>query len=141
MLQVRSSVVSIHSRSRSPLSCSEAKQLNLTYVNLVIGAATFDLNGLPKEYFVTSKSVNGNWTQASFQALGLQSLLASSLQLEGFCHAIIHGEDRQVLVVRQPSNYLAVLLQADAVVSSDFIRWAQNFELALLKSESRFTQV
>ncbi|MBF2025976.1 MAG: hypothetical protein IGS48_04305, partial [Oscillatoriales cyanobacterium C42_A2020_001] len=63
----------------------------MSYMNDVIGAAIFDLNGLPKEYFTTSDNSNMGWVQTIFQALGLRSLLISSLQLEGFHYATIQG--------------------------------------------------
>jgi hypothetical protein len=44
----------------------------VSYVDFVIGAATFDLSGLPKEYFVTVEGNDISWIQTIFQGLGLQ---------------------------------------------------------------------
>jgi hypothetical protein len=78
------------------------------YSNSIVGAAIFDLNGLPKEYFTTGEGSNMSWVQTIFQALGLRSLLMSSLQLEGFHHAVIQGSDCCAVVVKQPARYMAV---------------------------------
>ena len=70
-----------------------------------LGAATFDLSGLPKEYYTLvdgSKSII--WVQPIFQALGLKSLLAASLPVEGFTHAVIHGNDYTAIVIKQHGN-------------------------------------
>jgi len=119
------------------------KDLPVSYSDSIIGAATFDLSGLPKEYYTTHESNDVSWVQTIFQALGLQSLLASSLQLEGFRHAVIHSSEYQAVVVRQKSCYTALLIrQADIVtISEGFIHWLQEFEPSLLKTNNRFSAV
>jgi hypothetical protein len=115
------------------------RDLNVTYSNHVIGAAIFDLNGLPKEYFITSESSDVSWVQTIFQALGLQSLLMSSLQLEGFRYVVVQGRECRAIVIKQKSYYTAILLrQANEVVSETLVKWAQEFEPASLQSDSRF---
>lgn len=120
-----------------------AKDSQVSYSDSIIGAAIFDLSGLPKEYFSTAESSDISWVQTIFQALGLQSLLISSLQLEGFRHAIVHGSDYRAIVVRQKNRYTALLIrQADqAIVSSDFIRWSLDFEPRTLRTHPRFSAV
>jgi predicted regulator of Ras-like GTPase activity (Roadblock/LC7/MglB family) len=141
MLQASSKVVSINSRlGISPSTCPRIGPFNVSYLDSVIGVAIFDLNGLPKEYFITSKSSDGNWIQASFQAIGLQSLLMSSLRLEGFRHTVIHGKEHRTIVIKQKTRYLAVLLPVAEAVSPEFLRWAQEFEPTSLKADPRFTQ-
>ncbi|WP_416674219.1 hypothetical protein [Egbenema bharatensis] len=111
----------------------------MTYSNHIIGAAIFDLNGLPKEYFTTNESSDVNWVQTIFQALGLQSLLLSSLQLEGFRYVVVHGRECRAIVIKQKSCYTAILFrQVSEVASEMFVKWAQEFEPASLRSDSRF---
>lgn len=111
----------------------------VSYADYIIGAAIFDLNGLPKEYYTTSESSNMSWVQTIFQALGLRSLLMSSLQLEGFRHSIIHGSEYCAVVVKQKAHYTALLVQQrDDLISDGFIQWVHSFELSDLKQNPRF---
>jgi hypothetical protein len=120
-----------------------AKELSVSYSDSIIGAAIFDLSGLPKEYFTTTDSSDIVWVQTIFQALGLQSLLTSSLRLEGFRHAIVHGKEYRAIVVRQKARYTALLLQhTDAdLTSEEFIQWAIEFDPAGLRAHPRFNVV
>jgi hypothetical protein len=110
------------------------------YSNSIVGAAIFDLNGLPKEYFTTSEGSNMSWVQTIFQALGLRSLLMSSLQLEGFHHAVIQGPDCCAVVVKQPARYMALLIQQaePEMMTEAFVHWVQRFEPSILKTHPRF---
>ncbi|NJN86939.1 MAG: hypothetical protein HC881_12395 [Leptolyngbyaceae cyanobacterium SL_7_1] len=109
----------------------------------VLGAAIFDLNGLPKEYFTTAESFDIGWIQTIFQALGLQSLLLSSLQLEGFSHAVVGGSTYQAIVVRQKQRYTALLLQKDngTHLDPDFVKWVQDIKPEMLKNDQRFQSI
>jgi hypothetical protein len=120
-----------------------AKESSVSYSDSVIGAAIFDLSGLPKEYFTTSDSSDVVWVQTIFQALGLQSLLTSSLRLEGFRHAIVHGKDHRAIVVRQKNRYTALLLQRSEadITSEGFLKWAIEFDPSALRSNPRFSVV
>lgn len=110
------------------------------YSNSIVGAAIFDLNGLPKEYFTTGEGSNMSWVQTIFQALGLRSLLMSSLQLEGFHHAVIQGPDCCAVVVKQPARYMALLVQQTepGMMTEAFVQWVQRFEPSVLKTHPRF---
>jgi hypothetical protein len=111
----------------------------MLYSDCVMGAAIFDLNGLPKEYFTTSESTNMIWVQTIFQALGLRSLLVSSLQLEGFHHATIWGVEYCAIIVKQKTHYTALLVQKEEeAIPEAFIQWVQNFQLSELKQSPRF---
>ncbi|MDX2099332.1 MAG: hypothetical protein SFW36_16260 [Leptolyngbyaceae cyanobacterium bins.59] len=81
------------------------------YSDYVIGLATFDLNGLPKQHFVTSSDNDGAWIQVIFQTLCLKSLLACSLKLEGLTHITIQGSQNDILIVKQELRYVGLLLQ------------------------------
>jgi len=112
----------------------------MDYMNDVLGVAIFDLNGLPKDYYMTNESNTVNWVQAIFQALGLRSLLMSSLQLEGFHHAVINGSDYTTVIVKQPAHYIAVLIRRTdhADITPAFIQWVQDFEPSCLRTDTRF---
>lgn len=126
-----------------PTIHASLRDLNVSYADSIIGAAIFDLSGLPKEYFITPQSNDMGWVQSVFQAIGLQSLIASSLQLEGFRHATIRGNEYRALVVRQKSRYVALLVSLDhpAPLAEDFIHWSLEFEPATLRSHPRFSAV
>lgn len=114
----------------------------MPYSDSVIGAAIFDLSGLPKEYFTLTNSTDVSWVQTIFQALGLQSLLVSSLRLEGFRHVIAYGKEYRAIVVKQKFRYTALLVrQTNEDLPEAFIRWAQDFDPSALKSDSRFSAV
>lgn len=124
----------------SPSPTSLWKEPGVIHLENVIGAAIFDLSGLPKEYFTTPESADVSWVQTIFQALGLQTLLLSSLQLEGFRHVIVHGEAYQAIVIRQKNCYVAILTRNTSFArSSAFLKWAYDFEPSVLKADSRFT--
>lgn len=110
----------------------------MPYINDVVGAAIFDLNGLPKEYFTTSENDSMGWLQTIFQALGLRSLLMSSLQLETFHHAVIEGSGYYAIIVKQRTAYSALLLKQTSDISPDLIQWAQIFEPEALRTNPRF---
>jgi hypothetical protein len=105
-----------------------------------LGAATFDLSGLPKEYYTLvdgSKSII--WVQPIFQALGLKSLLAASLPVENFTHAVIHGKDYTAVVIKQQGNYLALLIDPNSeIINNKFLFWAQSFDATSLKNNPKF---
>ena len=110
----------------------------MSYSKSVLGAAIFDLNGLPKEYFATPEDDNMSWVQTIFQALGLRSLLMSSLQLEGFHHATILGIDYSAVVFKQKTYYIALLMQPHTMIDAAFMGWVQTFEPDALKTDPRF---
>ena len=74
----------------------------------ILGVAIFDVNGLPREYFVTAEEPSTSWVQIVFQALGLRSLLSSSLELEGFYQITIGLKDTTAIVVRRRQDYIAL---------------------------------
>lgn len=116
-----------------------AKPSVVSYSDSVIGAAIFDLSGLPQEYFTINESNDVSWVQTIFQALGLQSLLMSSLRLEGFRHVVVHGKKYCAIVIKQKSCYTAILVrESEQEMSESFIKWAYDFEPAVLKSDPRF---
>lgn len=109
----------------------------------IIGVAIFDFSGLPREYFITADNDSTSWVQLVFQALGLKSLLMSSLKLEGFSHICIELEQQTAIVVRTKNEYVALLLRrsltfATAQEGDRFSQWVRQFERRLLRENSRF---
>lgn len=113
-----------------------------TYEELVLGAALFDHSGLPREYFTTADNRDIGWVQTLFQALGLQSLLMSSLRLEGFDYAIAQGKGYFALVVRQRNYYLALLISQSNLLGDvpALVNWAHTLDLSFLRANPRFTK-
>ena len=121
----------------SPLSSQEG------ILNSILGVAIFDLNSLPKEYYITDENDNTNWVQLVFQALGLKSLLMSSLKLDGFLHISIGFSQQTAIVVRAKNDYIALLMREpilfkDVEQADKFSLWVRNFEQKLLRQNSRF---
>ncbi len=105
----------------------------------ILGAAIFDLSGLPKEYFTTVDENSMNWVQTIFQALGLRSLLTAFLQLEGFHYAAVQGEGHCAIVVKQKNLYVALLLRQDnEEISEQLVKWVQTFQPEVLRNHPRF---
>jgi hypothetical protein len=109
----------------------------------IIGVAIFDFSGLPREYFITADNTSTNWVQIVFQALGLKSLLMSSLKLEGFSHICITLDQQTAIVVRTKDEYVALLLRtpitfATAQEGDRFSHWVRQFERRLLREHDRF---
>jgi hypothetical protein len=118
---------------------SSSADVPMSYLDQIVGAALFDLNGLPKEYFTTTENSNMSWVQTIFQALGLRSLLVSSLQLEGFDHATIYGSEFCAVVVKQSAHYIALLIRCRAdQIDEALIQWAQDLQISELAQNPRF---
>ncbi|MEB3359802.1 MAG: hypothetical protein VKK04_23960 [Synechococcales bacterium] len=122
---------------------SPSERQETLFLEMIIGAAVFDLNGLPKEYFTTIDNTDVSWVQTIFQALGLRSLLMSSLQVDGFHYATIHGLRHRAIVVKQRTRYIALLVNKvhfDDLADS-IIDWMQEFDASRLKTDPRFCLV
>lgn len=112
-------------------------------INEIVGVAIFDLNGLPREYFVTAENENTHWVQIVFQALGLKSLLMSSMKLDNFHHICIGLNQQTAVVVRTKNAYVALLLRGKrnlntALASEQFSQWVRQFEQDQLRQHPRF---
>lgn len=112
----------------------------MSYFDRVLGAAIFDLSGLPKDYYISVESADISWVQTIFQSLGLQGLLTASFQVDGFRHAVIQGAQCHAVIVRQSNCYVAILMrQNDALTSEDLAQWASSFDPTTLGSDPRFS--
>lgn len=108
-----------------------------------MGVAIFDFSGLPQQYFVTADNESTSWVQLVFQALGLKSLLMSSLKLDSFSYICIELGHQTAIVVRTKEEYVALLLRqpltfATAQESDRFSQWVRQFERRLLRDHDRF---
>jgi hypothetical protein len=129
-------IISCESRALRTMTALEETKFEAN----TLGAATFDLSGLPKEYYTLvdgSKSII--WVQPIFQALGLKSLLAASLPVENFTYAVVRGKEYTAVVVKQQGNYFALLLDSqNEIINEQFLNWALCFDATSLKSNPRF---
>lgn len=147
---VSTTCISTHSSkvSQSPMTTDSqpnpSESPNLAkqdlYLTSVVGAAVFDLSGLPREYLVTDEVDNVSWVQTVFQALGLRSLLMSSLQLDGFHYASTCADGYRAIVVKQKDQYIALLLKPknSHTVTQDLVNWARTFNPDELKLYPQF---
>ncbi len=109
----------------------------------ILGVAVFDINGLPREYFVTDENRSTSWVQIVFQALGLRSLLAASLELEGFQHIAVNLTSTTAVVVRRRHDYVGLLVSGKpSLVSgpqaSPLMQWIEQLNLQDLYDHPRF---
>jgi hypothetical protein len=119
----------------------ETDRPNQVYQSDILSAATFDLSGLPRDYFIRITGTHTiAWVQTIFQVLGVRSLLSSSLKLEGFSHAILKGSEYMALVVKQPNGYLAILyeLNYSELANPSLTDWAKQLNPNQLKKDKRF---
>jgi hypothetical protein len=112
-------------------------------LKMIFGVAIFDLSGLPREYFITPDNDSTTWVQIVFQALGLKSLLMSSLKLDGCFHISIGFGQQTALVVRTKDSYVALLMQdkmnfASVEQADRFSQWVRQFEQKMLRQNPRF---
>lgn len=119
-----------------------------SYDRWIVGAAVFDWNGLPIQYFVPSEAVALPWEEAVFEALGLQALLLKFLKLEGFSSARvisnpIDGVSYSAVVMRRREHYLALLIDDRdlCLENPEFRSWLDRFEVIQLQSHPRFQTV
>ncbi|HAN46334.1 MAG TPA: hypothetical protein DCQ32_07250 [Cyanobacteria bacterium UBA8156] len=112
------------------------------YEAILLGAAAFDLSGLPKEYLTTTRSVQSiTWVQSVFQSLGMRSLLGSSLRLEPFQYCVLHGRSCSALVLRQAQGYVSFLLPRSQLVDPSLLQWARTVRFGDLKRNPAFQTI
>jgi hypothetical protein len=116
------------------------------YENCLIGAASFDLSGLPKEYFILNDSTLGiSWLQPVFQVIGLRSLLSASLGVENFRYSVMQGSEFAILIMRKQNDYLALLLEGD-IASLDappdqLLDWANHIDIKFFRQNPLYRAV
>lgn len=115
-------------------------------LNDILGAAVFDLNGLPREYYTTEDNQGTEWVQTVFQALSLKALITASLRIEGFQGITIRTENYDAIVVQLNSGYTALLFKKAKIFVEDiadpaFDEWVRNFEASILRNSNHFQTV
>ncbi len=126
---------------KSELSSSAEIPLNITDI---LGVALFDLNGLPRDYFVTAENPTTSWVQVVFQALGLQSLLSASLAVEGFQQITIQLEATTAMVIRRKEDYIAVQFKDKVVLrhqadEEQLMQLIESLDLEQLRQHPHFS--
>jgi hypothetical protein len=113
---------------------SEFEENPPSFLNLVMGIATFDLNNFPIRYYAIDETIQVDWIQAAFQALCLQAFLSSSLTVGGFKYVIIRGKDPgmdpDILIIRQSKRYVGLLVRSPrpSALTNLILDWAQTFD-------------
>jgi hypothetical protein len=122
-------------------------QLSPPFDAHLLGVATFDLSGLPKEYFTLAHSQLGmTWVKPIFQVIGMRSLLSASLALENFRYSVMQGKDYGALIVRMPNDYLAVLLKGDInsfdpQLSAELLDWVKHLDMKQFRQNPLYQAV
>lgn len=130
--------------SPSPVASSGAA--SGTYdcdVDAILGVAVFDINGLPKEYFITPENRDTAWVQLVFQSLGLQALITNTLQVSRFNHTVVQTRDGDAIVIQRDRQYIAFLVkrcrpQKQVTVTETWLQWACEFEANTLRQHTHF---
>jgi hypothetical protein len=126
-------------KSFSHLDPTSSETIADIYLEQVIGAAVFDLNGLPKQFFITPENPSLIWTQTILQILGLKSLLNPLMPAETFHYVTFSGHQYRALVVNRRSLYLALAIKHhEDEISHEFIRWAWQVQLETFQKNPRF---
>ncbi len=112
----------------------------VSYSDRILGAAIFDENGLPKEYYISVEDSDISWVQTIFQALGIQVMLNAAFQLQGFSHAVVQGTYFYAIIVWRQNRYVALLIrQTEPLISEEVIEWATQFDPTQLAADPRFS--
>lgn len=78
----------------------------------IVAVATFDGNGLPREYQLMDEKSDLVWVQAAFQTLSLQMLLRECWGLSGFSRAMVRGPEIRIAIVKQKSGFKAIIFRS-----------------------------
>ena len=132
-----------HSPRPSDASSPSSILNELSVLRQVNGVAVFGLDGLSEEYFSTDENSDTGWIQIISHTLGMQSLLSSALQVDGFRHAIIHGSSDSAIVIKQFSRYLAFFVSGETLddLADKIVSGMRNFDPGMLYADPRFSVV
>ncbi|MEO1591828.1 MAG: hypothetical protein AAFU71_11120 [Cyanobacteria bacterium J06632_22] len=112
-------------------------------VNVIMGIAVFNLDGLPQEYFITPDNRDTAWVQMVFQSLGLQALTAEALGAQSLKYTIVQTRDGDAVIIRTVERFLALFVkrsrpQMIPSVEPEWIDWVCQFEAKALRSHPHF---
>lgn len=115
-------------------------------IEQILGVAVFDAMGLPCDYFITSQHQDTEWVQLVFQSLGLQQLVASTMDLAALKHGMIRTKVGNIIIVCGQNRYIAMLVkrslpQERPQIDDDLVNWICNFEATVLRNDSTFRSV
>ena len=77
----------------------------------MVAVATFDSQGLPKEYQLMDENSDLVWLQAAFQTLSLQLLLREYLGLPEFSRAVVRGHKIRIAIVKREFGFKAMVFR------------------------------
>lgn len=120
--------------------------MSLPNIDQILGVAVFDSLGLPCDYFITSQHQDTEWVQLVFQSLGLQNLVASTMDLPTFDHGMIRTKVGNIIIVCCQNRYVALLVkrslpQERPQIDGALVDWICNFESTVLRSHANFRAV
>lgn len=120
--------------------------VNLPNVEQILGLAVFDARGLPRDYFITSEHKDTEWIQLVFQALGLQQLLSSEMELPELDNVVIRTKVGNIVVIRAEQGYIALLIkrllpQERPQIDRHWVDWILNFEATMVRTHPDFRAV
>ncbi|MGK7904909.1 MAG: hypothetical protein AB4352_26585 [Hormoscilla sp.] len=78
----------------------------------MVAAATFDSQGLPREYRLMDENSDLVWVQAAFQAISLQFLLQDCLGLSGFSRVVVRGHQIRIAIVKRNFGFKAMVFRS-----------------------------
>ncbi|MEM1242419.1 MAG: hypothetical protein AAGI45_21520 [Cyanobacteria bacterium P01_H01_bin.26] len=122
------------------------QSVGLPNIEQILGLAVFDPMGLPCDYFITTHHTDTEWIQSAFQLLGLQQLIASTMELPVLEHAVIRTKTGNIAIVCCDRKYIALLIkralpQELPDIDSAWIAWACHFEATVVRNHPNFRAV
>ena len=122
------------------------KAVSLPDVEQILGLAVFDSMGLPRNYFITPQHEDTEWIQLVLQALGLQELLSSTMELPTLNHGVIRTKAGNIVLIYCEYGYIALLLkralpQEYPQIDSAWIDWACKFATKMVMHHPNFRAV
>ncbi|MBE9065592.1 hypothetical protein IQ260_02890 [Leptolyngbya cf. ectocarpi LEGE 11479] len=120
--------------------------VNLPNTEQILGLAIFDARGLPRDYFITLEHDDTEWIQLVFQALGLQQLLTSEMELPKLDNVVIRTKVGNIVVIRAEQGYIALLIkrllpQERPHIDRHWVDWILNFEATVVRTNPNFKVV
>lgn len=122
------------------------KSLGLPDIEQILGLAVFDSTGLPRDYFITAQHDDMEWIQLVFQLLGLQQLIASTMELPEANHAVIRTKVGNIVVICCAQGFIALLIkrvlpQEYPQIDKAWFEWACEFEAQVVRNHPNFRVV
>ncbi len=122
------------------------KLVGLPDVEQILGLAVFDPAGLPLDYFITLQHEDTEWIQLVFQSLGLQQLIASTMELPVLRHVMIRTKVGNIVVICCNHGYIALFIkralpQERPQINPAWVDWICEFEANVVRHHPNFRAV